>query len=278
MDIWGAVGFLGLIAAGFGVGSFGTLIGAGGGFVLMPMLLLLYPGRTAEQLTSLSLAVVFFNALSGTWAYGWMKRIDYEYGLIFAVATIPGAVLGALNTTYFSRRVFDAVFGVLLLVIATFLMLRPRPAGTGRKSESHFHGGAVRRLIDARGVEFTWSFNPITGIGLSVIVGYLSSLLGIGGGIIHVPALVYILNFPVHIATATSHFILAIMALTGTVVHMMNGAFTHGARQTVALGIGVIMGAQVGARLSERIQAVWIMRSLGAALGLLGLRIIMTVG
>ena len=74
--------YLGLIALGIAVGAYGTLIGAGGGFVLMPVLLLLYPNQSADVLTSISLAVVFFNALSGSEAYALMKRIDYRSGFI----------------------------------------------------------------------------------------------------------------------------------------------------------------------------------------------------
>ena len=71
------------------------MIGAGGGFILVPILLLVYPSENTELITSTSLAVVFFNALSGTWAYSRMKRVDYKSGIIFAIATIPGAILGA---------------------------------------------------------------------------------------------------------------------------------------------------------------------------------------
>jgi uncharacterized membrane protein YfcA len=85
--------YLGFIALGFGVGTYGTLIGAGGGFVLMPLLLLIYPQETPEKLTSISLAVVFMNALSGSEAYARMKRIDYKSGLIFASAMFPDAFL-----------------------------------------------------------------------------------------------------------------------------------------------------------------------------------------
>jgi hypothetical protein len=84
---------------------------------------------------------------------------------------------------------------------------------------------------------------------ISIVVGYVSSFLGIGGGIIHVPALSYFLGFPVHIATATSHFVLAIMALTGTLVHIAIGTFSHGVHRTIALAIGVLVGAQIGAHL-----------------------------
>ena len=67
-----------------------------------------------------------------------------------------------------------------------------------------------------------------------------------GGGIIHVPALVYLLHFPVCMATATSHFISVVMALTGTVVHFVTGTFVHGVHRTLLLVRGVVIGAQAG--------------------------------
>ena len=82
---------MGLLLMGFFTGGYGTLIGAGGGFVLLPVLLLLYPQESPEILTSISLAVVFFNALSGTEAYAIMKRVDYKSGLLFSMTGLPGA-------------------------------------------------------------------------------------------------------------------------------------------------------------------------------------------
>jgi len=266
--------YLGLIALGLGVGAYGTLIGAGGGFVLMPVLLLLYPNQGADLLTGISLAVVFFNALSGSEAYALMKRIDYRSGALFAAATIPGAVLGALHTSYVPRRLFDLIFGVLLVAAAAFLFGRPRDGATGRTLSQPGRYRLTRRLVDAHGTEYRYSFNYPLGTAISVVVGYVSSFLGIGGGIIHVPALSYLLGFPVHVATATSHFVLAIMALTGTLVHIWTGTFTHGVHRTIALAIGVLLGAQIGARLSERIKGNWILRGLAIALGVVGLRIL----
>ena len=91
---------------GIVIGAYGTIIGAGGGFVLMPILLLLYPEQSPELLTAISLAVVFFNASSGSAAYARMKRIDYKSGIIFSIATIPGAILGSISTSYINRNVF----------------------------------------------------------------------------------------------------------------------------------------------------------------------------
>lgn len=264
--------YLWLIPLGFVIGAYGTLIGAGGGFVLVPVLLVLYPGESPEIITSISLAVVFFNALSGSWAYARMRRIDYRSGLLFAIATIPGTILGALSTTYIPRRLFDAVFGILMIAASIVLLLYPSRTteATGNGRSDHL----ARNLVGKDGTVHTFSYNPKVGVGLSVFVGYMSSLLGIGGGIVHVPLLVHLLNFPVHIATATSHFVLAIMALTGTLVHIVTGSFSHGIHRTINLAIGVLLGAQVGARLSNRVQGNWIIRGLAVALGFVGIRIL----
>jgi len=94
-----------LIPRGFFAGGYGTLIGAGGGFVLAPALLLVYPSEAPETITSISLAVVFCNALSGTLCAVQTNR--FQLGAIFAVATMPGAVLGALTTNAISRDKVD---------------------------------------------------------------------------------------------------------------------------------------------------------------------------
>ena len=262
-----------LMGMGLAVGLYGTLIGAGGGFILMPLLLMLNPKASPEQLTAISLAVVFFNALAGSESYAMMRRIDYKSGLMFAAATIPGAIIGALNTSAVPRRLFDGILGVILLAAAVFLFLRPAVKPHETKTHLH-HPNISRHLVSAVGDTFDYNFNPLVGIGISFAVGYASSFLGIGGGIIHVPALIYFLDFPVHIATATSHFILAVMALTGTLVHIWTGSFHEGVRHTLSLSIGVLLGAPIGAYLSSRTQGYWITRSLSLALGLVGIRIL----
>ena len=264
--------YLWLIPVGLIIGAYGTVIGAGGGFLLVPLLLFLYPAETPETVTSISLAVVFFNALSGAVAYARQKRIDYRSGLIFSAATIPGAILGAVTTGYLSRWFFDALFGLLMVLTSVFLIARPaKRTVPDRKVQAQQFS---RLVVEADGKEHRFSYNLSLGVGISLIVGYLSSLLGVGGGFIHVPALVHLLNFPVHIATATSHFILAVMTFTGTAVHVVNGTFSHGIRRTAALAVGVLIGAQVGARMSDRIHGDWIIRGLAVALGFVGLRLL----
>lgn len=253
---------------GFLVGTIGTLIGAGGGFLLVPLLLLLYPEKTASNITSLSLALVFFNALSGSVAYHRLKRIDYKSGIIFALCTIPGAILGSLITTSIDRQLFDRIFGILMMAIAFYLTTKPK-----LKSAKTSDRLTTRHLTDSTGVVYEYRFNLLVGAIFSAFIGFLSSLLGIGGGIIHVPVLVQILGFPVHIATATSQFVLAIMSLAGSTVHLFSSALTDQLLDVVLLSGGAIIGAQVGARLSKRIQGGAILKLLAIALAIVGVRI-----
>jgi hypothetical protein len=264
--------YLWLIPLGFVVGAYGTLIGAGGGFVLVPVLLVMYPHESPEIITCISLAVVFCNALSGSVAYARMGRVDYRSGLLFSAAAVPGAILGALTTAHIPRQTFDAVFGVFMVCGSCYLLYRPGIEDLTPHAKDGRH--IVCNLVEANGHRHSYSYNLSKGLLISFGVGFMSSCLGIGGGIIHVPALIGLLSFPVHVATATSHFVLAVTALAGTAVHIATGSFTRGIYRTISLSIGVLAGAQLGAVLSSRVQGAWIIRSLAVVLGLVGIRIL----
>ena len=145
-----------LLLALFGglIGTYGTLIGAGGGIFLVPTLLVLYPQDSPNTIASISLAVVFFNAASGTIAYARMRRIDYRAGLLFAGATVPGAVLGAFATSLFSRRLFDLLFSALILALAAFLTFRPTPRAQPVRGPHH---AITRRFTDVEGIDYSYS-------------------------------------------------------------------------------------------------------------------------
>lgn len=262
-----------LLGIGFLVGTLGTLVGAGGGFVLMPILFWFYPDAPPEQLTAVSLSVVFFNALSGSIAYARKRRIDYRSGILFSLATVPGAVLGATVTSLLSRQVFEPAFSVALMLTGGYLAWCPQSEAKVLEAacKSKY---PIRHIQDSDGNVYHLAYNLHFGIILSVVVGFISSVLGIGGGIIHVPALVQLLQFPVHVATATSHFILAIMAFVGAMVHLWKGDLAPGFPQIAYLAPSVAIGAQLGASLSHRIHGKWIIRGLALALVFLGMRLL----
>jgi uncharacterized membrane protein YfcA len=255
----------------------GTLIGAGGGFLLVPFLIITHPELTPDIITAISMAIVAANAISGSYAYSRSGRIDYKAGIVFALFTIPGSILGVYTTAYIPRLAFHIIFGVLLVGLAVFLFFsrkqifapKTRISASEKKYKHHV-------LTDREGIIYDYTYNRNTGIFISILVGYLSPLLGIGGGIIHVPALVNWLHFPVYVATATSHFILAVMATVSVVTHIFEGSYSDPGvlRMVLGIGAGAIAGAQLGAFLSHKIRGNIIIRALAICLGLVGIRIL----
>lgn len=267
-----ALQIIGYIALGVVVGGFGTMVGAGGGFILTPALLLLFPDMPPETVTAISMTTVFFNSASGSAAYARMKRVDYKTGLIYAACTLPGTVAGTFLTDAVPRKVFDMIFGVCMVLFAALILAKRR---VGDRSAPHDAPGrfrARRIFSDRDGHEAAFSFNFLTGMVISLFVGFLSGFLGIGGGIVHVPALIF-LGFPAHFATATSHFVLACSSFTSFLVHLATGALSKDYVLAFSIAGGAIAGAQAGALISKRAKGSVIMIFLAAALVLAGVRI-----
>lgn len=257
--------FAQLAPLGFVVGAYGTLVGAGGGFVLVPLLLIMWPDKEPATVTSIALAVVFFNAYTGTIAYARMGRIDYFAAVLFALAAAPGAVLGPMLVHELPRALFQPFFGLIMLAGGTWLAFRPlsSPATLGRTGGSR-----------AQRTYLTSQFNTLLGsVGTSYIAMF-SSMFGLGGGIFHVPFLVRVLEFPPHVATATSHFVLVTLTLIATISHVFLGAFDSGLECTMYLAVGVMMGSPIGAVLSTRVGGSLIVRLLAVGLCLVGLRLV----
>ncbi|MBS1765245.1 MAG: sulfite exporter TauE/SafE family protein [Bacteroidetes bacterium] len=268
-----------LLATGLLIGFIGTLIGAGGGFLLVPLLIFTHPELSPELVTAISLAVVACNAISGSIAYTRSGRVDFKAGILFATFTIPGSVLGVFLTQYIPTHIFSFVFGIILLLLSVFLFFRKqqvKQASLSTTQQSHL---TEQTLTDKSNVTYHYAYNKYAGILISIVVGFISPLLGIGGGIIHVPAMVNWLNFPVHVATATSHFILAVMASISVVVHAVQGNYndSHIMHLVVWLCVGVIAGAQGGAYFSHHVKNTVIVKALAVCLGIVGVRLLMSI-
>ncbi len=252
-----------LVSLGFVVGGFGTLIGAGGGWLLVPILLLGYHFSPPDAVGT-SLALVFLNALSGSIAYLRQRRVDLSLGWKFAAATVPGAIGGAYVTRVLSSYLFSLTFAIVLLVIAALLFSGIAATPSARAGR--------RQIVDAAGESHVYHVDMWKGVLVSVFVGFISSILGIGGGIVHVPFLIVACSLPVHVATATSHFVLSISAFVGAVTFFALGHVNL--KTTALMGAGILLGAQVGARISLKTSAVSIRRILAGSLALVGVRMV----
>jgi uncharacterized protein len=254
------------------VGCYGTIVGLGGGFLVVPALVLV-AGFSPQQAAATSLVVVFANAASGNISYYRQKRIDIATGWRFGLASVPGSLAGVEISRAFTNDPFRIVFGLILVASSVFLMIKPeRTAGPSHADGSRKTGMTLRRLVDSAGNVHEYAFDMKTGLLLSFFAGIISALFGVGGGIVYVPALVYLFNFPAHIATATSFFVLLISSLAGVTFHGFHKHPVYSAG--LSIGVGAIVGAPIGAALSRKLKSTLIIRLFAAALLLVGIRLV----
>ena len=240
----------GFLALGFVAGGYGALVGIGGGLLVVPVLVFLhYPARIAA---GTSMVVVLGTALSGSIAYLRRGTVHLRAALIFAIAGLPGALLGALIDQRLPQQLFSGLFA-LLLVIAAIRGFSAPPDGTTKSDDPH--AGGVRA-----------KFSIAAAIGVGFFAGFVASVLGVGGGLIFVPTMVYFFGFAAHVATATSTAAIALTAISGTASH----AYYHDIRwgPAIAIACGAVAGAQVGARIAPSVRSHHLMRLF--SLGLLG--------
>ncbi|MBF0253586.1 MAG: sulfite exporter TauE/SafE family protein [Candidatus Omnitrophica bacterium] len=239
---------------GLAIGCYGTVVGIGGGPLIVPVLFFFY-GWETEFLVATSLMIVFLNALSGTIGYAYQKRIDYKGGSKFALAALPGAGVSGFVHHRFDIQIFDAIFGVFLILLAVFCFINVRRMGRREALPRPEAPAWFRRVsvADRFGQSFGFAVDDQLGIYLNLLLGFFVGFLGIGGGVFQVPILLFVLFYPAHIATATSHYVTALTCLFAVLPHVFLGNVFFD--EALWMGLGVVVGAQLGAWLSPKLQS-----------------------
>lgn len=247
---------LGFVGLGIFTGVVGALLGLGGGVVIVPFLV--FVAHYEPQLAiGTSMFVVLLNSVSGACGYIRKKLACTSAAISFSLATIPGALLGSYVATYLQGRIFFGVFGLFFLGVAFNMFRKANQAG---------EENGVTTVPE--------NYNKKLGIICSVFVGFLASVLGIGGGVIHVPFMIYVLRFPVKVAIATSTCILAVSAVAGATSHAYLGHVMWIAG--LALGIGAAIGAQIGVRLAAVMKSAMLMKGAGVLVALTGIKFLLS--
>lgn len=262
-----------LVAIGIFAGGYGAIVGAGGGFLFVPALLLIFH-INPKIAAGTGLVLVLINSFSGVFGYAKQKRIQYRTGLILAIGAFPGSFLGVWLLQIYSSSYFYIFFASILVLLGFILIIKNtnilkrvkwcketkiEVLETNESSDSPTSSLQLNTRLQAK-----WL------IPIGFFMGIISSYLGIGGGWLLVPILVYIFHVPTHTATATSIFSLCLYTSVGVVLQVWNENVDW---LIVAFGgIGIIFGSQIGVLLSRRIPSRVIMQLLAFLLIIIGFR------
>jgi uncharacterized membrane protein YfcA len=253
---------------GVAVGTLGALVGLGGGFILVPILIVIFPEDSTATITSMSLVLVFMNATSATYSNVRARRIDRHTALLLIGGAIPAAFLGSMAVGHVNRENFQAAFGGLLIVGAIYILWR----STRSAHELDPQHEPNRVIRERSGSTYRFYVNGLLAVIVSPIAGFVSSFFGIGGGVVHMPALVYIMKIPTRVASATTLAVLVPTSFTGILSHILAGQFNEGWRRAGLLGLGALLGGQLGIYLGRRVNQRVILLMLSLGLGAVGIR------
>jgi len=248
------VGLL-MIAGGIAAGAFGSLLGLGGGILIVPLLTL---GFNLPLREAVGVSLVCVIVTSGASAGVYLERhvANLRLGMVLELFTASGAIIGGTLAFLLPERALAAIFAALLAYVAISMLRRGRveaAAATPSDPPTLQTGGRwtphsfLERLA---GPDYR-PHSPIGGAIGSVAAGIVSALLGIGGGLVKVPVMHLIMGVPLRVATATSNLMIGITASTSALIYLLRGGIAPYATGPTALG--VFVGATLGSRLAHRV-------------------------
>ncbi len=230
-------------------GLFGSLLGLGGGIVVVPALTL---GLGVDIRYAIGASIVAVIATSTGSSLQFLREdlVNVRLAVFLEVATTVGALSGAYLAGVVPARLLYILFGAIAAYVA-FLMGRGKPVGARR----HEGAGLLARQLsfsgtyrDDDGHEAAYAVDRTSGgVGLSYLAGAVSGLLGVGGGFLKVPAMHLGMGVPLKVATATSNFMIGVTAAASAGVYFLRGDVAPCVAAPVS--IGVALGAMVGSRM-----------------------------
>ena len=237
---------LGYLALGLVAGLLGSLLGLGGGVLIVPGLTLLF-GFPIKTAIAASVIAVVANSLAGSVVYVQKGFTNIKLAMVLEITTTLGAVTGGLVAVWISGRWLYGIFA-LVAVYMVYAMRRPPMSETARQSNGVLHATFTDPAL---GREVSYSVQRVpSGLFSGAIAGVLSSLLGIGGGVVKVPVMSQVMGVPIKAATATSTFMIGITTATAAIVYYGHDLIIPSLAIPVALG--AVAGAQAGSHLGAR--------------------------
>jgi uncharacterized protein len=280
-----------LLAGGAAAGVFGSLLGLGGGVLIVPLLSLAL-GLPLREAVAISLLAVIVTSCASAAVYLQRHVANLKLGMTLELFSASGALIGGLIAFAIDEQILAALFAVLLVWVAVSMARRKDPARSPKdparspvapargEAERDAEAGlaaeldldptdaAVATAAAAEAAPPPATAVPATfaaeisgpgylvhrvpaGMGGSVVAGLNSALLGVGGGIVKVPVMHLVMGVPLRTSTATSNLMMGITAVASAVIYLLRDEIDPFVAGPIALG--VFVGATLGSRLAHRV-------------------------
>lgn len=239
--------------AGVGAGSLGAMLGLGGGIFLVPLLNIAL-GLPIEAAMAISLVTVIATSNFVSLSSAGRKTANVRLAMVLQVAAAVGALLGLEILNYIDGRTREQIFGGTALLVAAVMIARldHRNVLDPAVTDVGLLGGYVEDPDTGRAVAYRLKRLPFA-LGVTFVAGIISSLAGVGGGILVVPALNSWCGVPMRVAAATSAVILGVTALPGVIDYYARGYLTMPELAAAAV-LGVLGGSRLGFWISARVK------------------------
>lgn len=256
-----------LVGLGGLVGFLSGLFGVGGGFLLTPLLIFVgIPPTVAAASDSNQIVAA---ASSGAFAHSRMGNVDFRMGLILLLGGIAGGTIGVQiikvlaavgNVDFVIKLIYVIILGTIgcFMFIESFSALRRKeniPGGSIplEPKESAVHRMAARLPWQMKFDKSRMTTSALLPFSLGAAVGILAAIMGVGGGFIMVPSMIYVLGMPTIVAIGTDLFQIVLTCINVTIQQAIRN-FTVDLVLVIVLFFGSTIGAQIGARVSRRLR------------------------
>jgi uncharacterized protein len=235
-----------IFVMGAGVGLLGSMLGIGGGVLIIPLLTTFFGVDIKTAIGASIISVIATSSAAGA-VYVGHGMTHTRLAMVLEIATTLGALAGGITAILLPGRYLFGLFGLVLLYVVYSMR-----GLAGREGDSHPTGLLDTSFVDPlTGGQVDYGVRRLGGgLGASFIAGNISGLLGIGGGIIKVPIMTLVMGMPLKAAIATSNFMIGVTAATSAVIYYGRGYILPPIAVPTALG--VLLGAQIGPRLGGR--------------------------
>ncbi|MEX5945867.1 sulfite exporter TauE/SafE family protein [Staphylococcus saprophyticus] len=252
----------------------GSLVGIGGGIIIVPTIVYLgvdndlLHGITPQIAIGTSSVILIVTGLSSTLGYLKTKQVDVKNGSIFLFGLLPGSLIGSIISRYLTLESFNLYFGIFLILVAILLMVRNeiKPLKVFAKPQYE------KTYVDGHGETYHYHVPPLVAFVATLFIGILTGLFGIGGGALMTPLMLIVFRFPPHVAVGTSMMMIFFSSVVSSAGHIVQGHVAWG--YAIILIIASYFGAKLGVKINRSIQSNTVVTLLRAVMLIMGIYLI----